>query len=129
MSIWDLRGEGTKPIQTLNHLDELSGAVSIAQHPTQSHVLLVGFVSGSLNLFDLRGGSSSEPIANLQQQEGAVSEIYFHGITPDHFFTCSQSGDMTHWFPASDINGGDLVQSKASQLHTFNISVFSSLFI
>jgi hypothetical protein len=93
-------------------LDELSGAVSLAQHPTQSHVLLVGFTSGNLNLFDLRGGSNAEPIANLQQQDGAVSEIYFHGITPDHFFTCSQNGNMMHWFPAEDVDAADLVQSK-----------------
>ena len=112
VNIWDLAEASAKPILTLNHLDELSGAVSIAQHPTQSHVLLVGLNSGTLSVFDLRGGSSSGPTANLQQLRGGVNEVHFHDVSPDHFFTCSQAGDMIHWFPAGERGGPELVQSK-----------------
>jgi len=112
VKLWDLRHGGRRPTQTLNHLEDLSSATSIAAHPTQPHILLVGYSSGGTDLWDLRG-SSSEPIANLQRQDGGLCEISFHRDYPDNFYTCCQSGEVLHWFTAENVPESDLVQSKS----------------
>jgi len=73
----------------------------MAVHPSQHHLVIVGYQNGCMDLFDLRSGSGCDPIANLAASDdgGSLSEIYFHEINPDHFFSCSQAGQVCQWYP------------------------------
>jgi nuclear pore complex protein Nup43 len=106
VKIYDLRApasNGNKPGRTVHDYNEITGIKSLAQHPSQNHMILVGYESGQLAMQDLRQNSatsgSSEPVAYLPPQSGAVSEMHFHQVNPDHFFTGSQNGELVNWMP------------------------------
>lgn len=128
LKLWDLRSDDNFPTQIMNPnvvMNNLYGAVSIAQHPSQSHLVIVGYHSGLVDLWDLRLGTGSDPVANLATDSGSLSEIYFHKINPDHFFSCSQSGKACHWYP--NINSVELettVQGMKSYLFEFKLLIF-----
>ncbi|XP_021957994.1 nucleoporin Nup43 isoform X2 [Folsomia candida] len=99
---WDLREPENKPVQILNPnfaMNNIYGVISLAVHPSQKHLVIAGYQSGCMDLYDLRGGSRCDPIANLASNEGSLSELYFHQINPDHFFSCSSSGQVCQWYP------------------------------
>lgn len=63
-------------------------------------MMFIGSKKGScdkthLLIFDL----GRDPIANLASDGGSLSELYFHQINPDHFFSCSQTGQVCQWYP------------------------------
>jgi WD40 repeat protein len=99
MKLWDLRHSESSLVQTMNPMNELYGAVSIAQHPSQSHLVVVGYGCGSMDLWDLRMGSGCDPVVNLCAEGGSLNEIYFHKVNPDNFFTASQTGQVWQWYP------------------------------
>jgi len=117
LKLWDLRGNENSPVQTMNPnvvMNNIYGAISIAQHPSQSHLVIVGYQSGLVDLWDLRMGSGCDPVANIAADSGSLSEIYFHKINPDHFFSCAQSGQVCHWYPKINSSDSDveLMQSN-----------------
>lgn len=58
----------------------------------------------------MRMGPDCDPVANLAGEGGSLSEIYFHQVNPDHFFSCAQSGQVCHWYPAERLSNP--LQSK-----------------
>ncbi|ODM89519.1 Nucleoporin Nup43 [Orchesella cincta] len=107
LKLWDLRSDSDVPVQILNPnvlMNNLYGASSICQHPSQTHAIIVGYQSGCMDLWDMRLGPDSDPVANLTSEGGALSEIYFHQINSDHFFSCAQSGQVCHWYPAERLS-------------------------
>jgi WD40 repeat protein len=106
LKLWDLRRTEKCPVLTMNPnivMNTVYGTVSIAVHPSQNHLVIVAYQSGCMDLYDIRMGSVHEPIANLASDNGSLSEIYFHQINPDHFFSCSQSGQVNQWFPGHGV--------------------------
>ena len=102
LKLWDLKSKDTAPVLTMNPnviVNTIHGTSSIAVHPSQQHLAIVAYQSGSMDLFDLRLGSGCDPIANLSSDAGCLSELYFHLLYPDHFFSCSQTGQVSHWYP------------------------------
>lgn len=115
--IYDLRAN-KKSVRSLCDFNEVSGVKSLAQHPTQNHMLLIGYQSGKMSLQDLRqmsstmATSSPVPIAYLPHQHGGINELYFHRVNPDNFFTGSQNGELVHWMPAEPTDDVEMIQRK-----------------
>ncbi|CAG7837024.1 unnamed protein product [Allacma fusca] len=126
VKLWDLRSSSNQPVVVLCPnvlLNNLAGAVSIAQYPSQSHVLFVGYQSGCMDLWDIRRGTGCQPAANLVSEAstgGAIGEIQFHRINEDHFFTCNQLGSISHWFPSED-DDVEMLQRNLDNFEHLNI--------
>jgi len=114
LKLWDLRASSSPLVQTMNATDNLYGAVAIAQHPSQSHLVIVGYQSGTVDLWDLRRGSGCDPVVNVSADESALNEIYFHKVNPDHFFSCSETGQVRHWYPSDKDVDPDFFQGNAT---------------
>ena len=126
VKLWDLRSPSIHPMLVLCPnvlMNNLAGATSLAQYPSQSHILFVGYQSGCIDLWDIRRGSGSQPAANLVGEGGgAIGEIEFHRTNEDHFFSCNQLGTVSHWFP-SDEEDIDMAQSKLNRYMSLSKNV------
>jgi len=122
LKLWDLRllsskrqqqhqkqaanggNDHSAPTRILSMNGERVGVESLAQHPTQPHLVAAGGDDGLLTVWDLR--MDKTPATLLQGHDSPVWDVAFHPSQPDHLFTCSDDGKVLHW-DASSGGGGD----------------------
>jgi len=125
LKLWDLRllGSGkqqsqhsnsssSSPSKILSINGERVGVRSLAQHPTQPHLIAAGGDDGLLTIWDLR--MEKTPATLLQGHDSPVWDVGFHPSHPDHLFTCSDEGKVLHWDASA---GGDGKREKGNKLH------------
>lgn len=104
LKLWDLRilssssqrsNDSSAPSKILSMNGERIGVESLAQHPTQPHLVAAGGDDGLLAIWDLRMDKS--PATLLQGHDSPVWDVVFHPNHPDHLFTCSDEGKVLHW--------------------------------
>ena len=125
LKLWDLRllGSSTKqqsqhsnssssPSKILSINGERVGVQSLAQHPTQPHLVAAGGDDGLLTIWDLR--MEKTPATLLQGHDSPIWDVSFHPSHPDHLFTCSDDGKVLHWDAST---GGDGKREKSNKMH------------
>lgn len=129
MKIWDLRSASDSPSTTFMLSAEQIAVTTVAQHPTQRHLIIAGDEEGSITVWDLR--HNTFPINMLSAHAEAVSEMQFHPDHPDVLCSASTSGELWLWRTSrtNTINallGGDaeenpwcLSEGSKSKLETF----------
>jgi len=126
LKLWDFRLLSSKssgnassaPAKILSMNGERIGVQSLAQHPTQPHLVAAGGDDGLLAIWDLRMDKS--PATLLQGHDSPVWDVVFHPSHPDHLFTCSDEGKVLHWDASSAATDG----KRTDKMH-FNASTSS----
>jgi len=104
LKLWDLRilssqrshdSAASAPSKILSMNGQRIGVESLAQHPTQPHLVAAGGDDGLLAIWDLR--MDKTPATLLQGHDSPVWDVVFHPNHPDHLFTCSDEGKVLHW--------------------------------
>ena len=104
LKLWDLRilssqrshdSASSAPSKILSMNGQRIGVESLAQHPTQPHLVAAGGDDGLLAIWDLR--MDKTPATLLQGHDSPVWDVVFHPNHPDHLFTCSDEGKVLHW--------------------------------
>jgi len=129
LKLWDLRllgsskqqsqhsnssssSSSSSPSKILSINGERVGVQSLAQHPTQPHLVAAGGDDGLLTIWDLR--MEKTPATLLQGHDSPVWDVGFHPSHPDHLFTCSDDGKVLHWDASA---GGDGKREKSNKMH------------
>jgi len=131
LKLWDLRilssssqrsNDSSAPSKILSMNGERIGVESLAQHPTQPHLVAAGGDDGLLAIWDLRMDKS--PATLLQGHDSPVWDVVFHPNHPDHLFTCSDEGKVLHW-DAGSAGSAEGKRADKNNKSLFNASTTS----
>ncbi len=107
LKLFDLRSRDDSPAASYlssecGHEGQ-AGVSCLCRHPTQAHVVCSGAQDGRIAFWDLR--QERLPVSVFRGHEQSVNEVQFHPQQPEHFFSCSENGDVWHW------NGANVASS------------------
>jgi len=103
IKVYDLRSKDNDATSTYMSSDgDQVGISCLCVHPSQRHIVCSGTKDGKLTFWDLR--RQGAPLSIFHGHRQAVNAAQFHPRQPEHFFSCSEGGDVWHWNASNAAN-------------------------